>query len=305
MQRQETVACSNRPLLHLNEAAEGDAGCILSVVIPAFNEAQRIHATMERILAYLDGVEGESEIIVVIDGGSDETQDIVEGIEPRRTGIRLLVNDRNRGKGYSVRRGMLDARGRFVLFSDADLSTPIEEATRLLATLEAGYAVTIGSRALRDSDVRVAQSWWRQSMGRVFNHVVRGLGLSRFRDTQCGFKMFTRAAARDIFSRAHLDGFAFDVEVLCIALDQGYQICELPVQWVNSPESRVRPVRDSLRMFRDLLRIRARLLWQRWFARRSPGRARAKTLEPLAGVTLEGRYRLRHKWGRWAGGGGK
>lgn len=294
MQQPETVVGSGSPAPGPGDS-EGD--CVLSVVIPAFNEAQRIEGTMERILAYFRDIGEECEIIVVIDGGTDETPGIVERIASGRTDITVLANDSNRGKGYSVRRGMLHARGRFVLFSDADLSTPIEEATRLLAELEAGYAVAIGSRALEDSDIEVAQPWWRRSMGRMFNHVVRGLGLSRFRDTQCGFKAFTRAAARDIFSRSRLDGFAFDVEALCIAIEHGYPICELPVIWRNSPESRVRPVRDSMAMFRDLVVIRARLLWDRWLLRRSPKRTQTPELLPRVPpkAPLKGPFRARHK----------
>lgn len=290
MQQSKTVGQDEMATTEVNN------GCFLSVVIPAYNEAQRIGATMERILAYLSGIEERCEIIVVIDGGDDDTQTVVENFVSEKTDITVLVNDRNRGKGYSVRRGMLNARGQFVLFSDADMSTPIEEVTRLLEALESGYAVAIGSRALRESDVQLAQPWWRQSMGRMFNHIVRGLGLSRFKDTQCGFKLFTRAAARDIFSRTHLDGFAFDVEVLCIAIQNSHPVCELPVRWVNSPESRVRPIRDSMRMFRDLVRIRARMLWQRWVLRRSP--------KPLPSVRFEGPFRGRREHERRTSNGG-
>jgi dolichyl-phosphate beta-glucosyltransferase len=241
----------------------------LSVVIPAFNEAQRIGSTVRRILSYFQTVGKKCEIIVVVDGGNDETHEVLEKIDSGETDITVLTNERNRGKGYSVRRGVLHARGRYVLFSDADLSTPIEEATRLITAIQAGHDVAIGSRALRDSDIQVAQPWWRRSMGRMFNHIVRGLGLSRFRDTQCGFKAFTRTAAIDIFFRSRIDGFAFDVEALCIALERGYSVCELPVQWKNSPESRVRPVRDSLAMFRELVVVRARMLKERRLLRRS------------------------------------
>jgi dolichyl-phosphate beta-glucosyltransferase len=298
MQQPETVGGSATPT-----PGDPEGDCLLSVVIPAFNEAQRIEGTMERVLAYFQDIGEECEIIVVIDGGTDETPQILERIASGRTDITVLTNDRNRGKGYSVRRGILHARGQFVLFSDADLSTPIEEATRLLAELEEGYAVAIGSRALEESDIEVAQPWWRRSMGRMFNHVVRGLGLSRFRDTQCGFKAFTRAAARDIFSRARLDGFAFDVEALCIAIDQGYPISELPVKWRNSPESRVRPVRDSMAMFLDLVRIRARLLWERWVRGRSP--RRTASAEPLPKIRLQGPFHERRKQERQASDGCK
>ena len=229
----------------------------LTVVIPAYNEEQRIGPTLERIRGYLEKRAFPWEIVVVNDGSQDQTvrisREILAGCE------RHEVIDRkfNRGKGYSVRQGMLAGNGRFLLFSDADLSTPIEEVERLLPPLESGEVqVSIGSRALRDSRVEVHQPWWREAMGKSFNLFVRLIALGGLCDTQCGFKCFTREAARSIFSVARIDGFGFDVEALYLARKFGFAVQEIAVRWVNSPDSRVHPLSDSSRMLADLLRIR-------------------------------------------------
>lgn len=160
----------------------------LSVVIPAYNEAGRIEATLRRVLAYLDGRPWASEVLVVLDGSRDPSAEIVRRVAGERREILVLDNGVNRGKGFSVRRGMLEARGRYILFSDADLSTPIEEVERLVGSLEQGYEVAIASRALPDSNVALRQPWWRESMGRTFNWFVRRLALPDIHDSQCGFK---------------------------------------------------------------------------------------------------------------------
>ena len=216
----------------------------LSVVIPAFEEAARIGPTLKRVRAYLAARPFDSEVLVVIDGGRDETLGLVRNLARDWPALRVLDNGVNRGKGYSVRRGMLAASGRYLLFSDADLSTPIPEVERLMAALDAGADVAIGSRALVDSDVRVPQAWWRQWMGRVFNWFVRLVAVPDLRDTQCGFKCFRRDAARQIFARSRIVRFSFDVELLWIARKLGYRVVELPVTWINSPSSRVHPLRD-------------------------------------------------------------
>ncbi len=228
----------------------------LSVVIPAFEEEARIGPTLARVRTYLDGQPYRSEVLVVVDGGTDATLAQAERLGADWPALRVLDNGRNRGKGFSVRRGMLEAEGRYRLFSDADLSTPIEEIERLIAAMDGGAQVAIGSRALAASDVRVRQAWWRQSMGRAFNRVVRLTTVAGFGDTQCGFKCFRAEAAREVFARQHLERFAFDVELLWIATRLGYEIVEVPVVWVNDPASRVHPVSDSLRMLLDLARVR-------------------------------------------------
>ncbi len=229
----------------------------LTVVIPAYNEEKRIGPSLERIRGYLEKRSFPWEIVVVNDGSLDQTarisRELLTGCE------RHEVIDRkfNRGKGYSVRQGMLAGHGRFLLFSDADLSTPIEELERLLPPLESGEAqVSIGSRGLHDSQVEVHQPWWRETMGKSFNLFVRMIALGGLSDTQCGFKCFTREAARAVFSVARIDGFGFDVEALYLARKFGHTIKEVPVRWINSPDSRVHPVSDSSRMLADLLRIR-------------------------------------------------
>lgn len=232
----------------------------LSVVIPAYNEQDRIVATLRRTLEYLEQRHPDSEVLVVDDGSSDETGDRVQDVaaeEPRLSLVRLADN---RGKGAAVRTGVLDARGERILFMDADLATPIEELEKLEPFLDQGYDVAIGSRGLAASDIRKRQPFPRELMGRTFNVIVRSLLLGGFRDTQCGFKLFTRDAARDLFGAQTLDGFAFDVEVLLLAKDRGYRIREVPVVWYHAPNSKVSPITDASRMFADLLRLRAKRL---------------------------------------------
>jgi len=237
----------------------------LSFVLPSYNEARRLPRTLERVAAYFDATLPSAEIIVVDDGSSDETSRVARETLVGRAGAQVVTFPQNRGKGAAVRAGVLAARGRRVLFSDADLSTPIEEEARLRAALDRGADVAIGSRAEPDSRVTLPQGTARQSMGRTFNVLVRLLGLTSFRDTQCGFKMFTREAAQAIFPTARLDGFAFDVEVLYVAERAGFRVVAVPVEWKNDPVSRVRMVRDPVRMILELLRIRLR--YPPWGAR--------------------------------------
>jgi dolichyl-phosphate beta-glucosyltransferase len=168
----------------------------------------------------------------------------------------ILCNEQNRGKGYSVRRGALEAAGEVVLFSDADLSTPIEEVEKLERALRDGADVAIGSRALAESDIQIRQPFYRERMGKVFNLLVRLLVFPGISDTQCGFKAFTREATREIFSRQTLPGFAFDVEILYIARLLRCRVKEVPVIWRDSPQTKVGALRDSFRMFRDILKVR-------------------------------------------------
>lgn len=236
----------------------------LTVVVPAYNEASRIDAGLKRILEYLNAFSHPqvcartSELIVVVDGGSDDTLRRAEAATPGRVSMRVIHNHVNYGKGFSVRQGMLAAQGRYVLFSDADLSTPIEEVERLIAALEAGADVAIGSRSIPGADVRVRQPLWRESMGRVFNWFVQRLALPGIIDSQCGFKCFRGEVAGRIFERQRLNGFAFDVEVLLIARLLGYRIVEVPVVWIDDSKSSVHPIYDSAHMLLDLVRIRWR-----------------------------------------------
>jgi len=228
----------------------------LSVVIPAYNEARRLPRTLPRVLEYLDALGEGVEVIVVDDGSTDGTAEVVAALahgDPRVTVLRGAVN---RGKGASVRRGVLAAREEDVLFTDADLSAPIEEAAKLRAQLAAGHDVAIGSRRLDRSDVRVRQPWLRGLAGHGWSWLVSLCFLPGIRDSQCGFKAFRRAAATALFGRQRLDGFAFDVEVLWLARRLGYRVIEVPIVWRDDPESHLRLVRDSLGMLLDLARVR-------------------------------------------------
>lgn len=229
----------------------------ISVVIPAYNEEARLGPTVIRVRDYLLARGGEFEVIVVDDGSRDRTIAVAEEAAAGDPRIHVLAQPGNRGKGAAVRAGMLAATGERVLFSDADLATPIEELAKLEARMDAGADVVIASRALPDSDIRTRQHPAREMMGRTFNVVVRTLLLGGIKDTQCGFKLFRREAARDLFDRATVDGFAFDVEILWLARGT-WSIEEVPVVWHHVEESKVSPGSDAARMFLDLVRLRLR-----------------------------------------------
>jgi len=229
----------------------------LSVIIPAYNEERRLPATLERVLAWMASQSLEfGEVIVVNDGSADGTAVLVEGLLGAHPSLRLINNPGNRGKGYSVRNGVMEARGEWVLFSDADLSTPIEDVTRLFeAAADAHADIAIGSRAVDRSLVSKRQSPLRELSGRCFNLVMRTVTGLPFRDTQCGFKLYRATAAREVFSRQKLDGFSFDVEVLYIAQRLGIPAVEVPVRWANVEGTKVSAF-NGLRSFADLVRIR-------------------------------------------------
>ena len=235
----------------------------LSIVIPAYNEASRIESTLVHVLRYLEQQDYHSEIIIVDDGSTDATYGVVRNMRtPNRTPIRIHQLKVNQGKGAAVKVGMAElAQGDYRLFYDADASTPIEEVDRIWAVFEAGADIVIGSRSLPESNVEVRQAWYREFMGRTYNQILKALKLSSFVDTQCGFKAFTAAATDSVFARQTVDRFSFDVELLFIAAKHGLNIRELPVRWINSRASRVSPVRDSARMFWDLILIHYRN-WQ-------------------------------------------
>ncbi len=230
----------------------------LSVVIPAYNEENRLGPTIIRIKEYLAAQNYTSEILVVDNASQDKT------IEVAKAGGVAVMEEPRRGKGAAVRTGMLAARGEYILFSDADLSTPIEEVEKLLDTIRAGYDVAIASRALPESKLVKRQPWYREMVGRLGNVLVRLMAVRGIADTQCGFKLFPRAVARRIFPAQRLTGAAFDVEVLFIAQHAGLKIAELPVTWIDSPDTRFSRVRDSLDALKDLFRIRVNWLLGRY-----------------------------------------
>lgn len=227
----------------------------LSLVIPFYNEAARFEKTLPEIKRFAESFKGGCELLLVDDGSIDASASVITQ-HLAKTAYHLLKNPVNQGKGSAVRQGMLAAKGRFVLFSDADLSTPLSEVLSFLPHLESGYDLVIGSRALSESHIELHQNLIREGMGKVFNLLARCLAFQDIRDSQCGFKCFSRKAAQALFSIQKLNGFAFDAEILYIAQKRGYRILEKPVRWRNEPQSRVHVFLDPLRMFTDLCKIR-------------------------------------------------
>jgi dolichyl-phosphate beta-glucosyltransferase len=246
----------------------------ISIIIPAYNEALRLPATLDRVEGYLATAGTPAEVIVVDDGSRDGTAEIVRQRAARWPQLRLVAAEHNGGKGAAVRLGMAAARGRFRVFSDADLSVPIDDLEKLLRPLRGGAGVAIASRGLRDSQVELHQPWYRETMGKIFNRLVRIFVFGGVADTQCGFKAFTAEVADRVFPSLQTRGFGFDVEVLYRAKRAGYRIVEVPTRWINSPQSRVHPIRHSAAMFLELLAI--------------PNRVRA---HPTPGVSKAGERR--------------
>jgi glycosyltransferase involved in cell wall biosynthesis len=240
----------------------------LSVVIPTYNEESRIPSTLQTVTEYLARQDYSSEVIIVDDGSTDETRAVVRSFITQRESppvVRLIEND-HRGKGYTVRTGMLSGEGKYVLFTDADLATPIHEVGKMIGSLEAGSDIAIGTREGIGSE-RLNEPFHRHLMGRVFNLLVRITSGLTFQDTQCGFKGFRREVARDLFGRVQLYGAhakqikggavtGFDVEVLYLALRAKYRIEEIPVRWQYGAESKVNPLVDSARMLGDIVKVR-------------------------------------------------
>lgn len=229
----------------------------LSVVIPAYNEEERLGESLRRILEFLDTRDGAFEILVVDDGSIDGTAQVA-GNFPSPP-VRLLRQSENRGKGAALKKGVLDSRGDWVLLCDADLSTPIEDV-KTLESRSDDAEVILGSRAVADSDITKHQPIYRELMGKTFNTILRMLALVKEKDTQCGFKLIRGDVARKLFAELSIERFAFDVELVCLARDGGYRVVEQGVRWEDSPISRVHPIRDSLSMFGDVLRLRLRRL---------------------------------------------
>jgi dolichyl-phosphate beta-glucosyltransferase len=227
-----------------------------SIVLPAYNESERIGYSLERILAYVSRHGWNAEVMVVNDGSTDSTAQIVADLARTHSALRLIENPGNRGKGYSVRNGMLRARGDILLFSDADLSSPIEEAGKLFAAISQGADIAMGSRWLQPELQTQRQPLLRQFYGRIFNLALRTILGLNFKDTQCGFKAFTRQAAQAIFPLQKIERWGFDPEVLYLARKLGLSIQEVPVLWSHREGTRINPLRDGIRMFAEVLKIR-------------------------------------------------
>jgi glycosyltransferase involved in cell wall biosynthesis len=227
-----------------------------SIVIPAYNEGKRLAPTLEQVTGYIRQQGWDAEVVVVNDGSRDNTAEIVRAFAERTPTVRLVENPGNRGKGYSVRHGILKARGDVIVFSDADLSSPIEEMPKLLQAIDAGADIAIGSRWLQAKLQTTRQSLHRQLFGRIFNglnRVILGLG---FADTQCGFKAFTRRAAQTILPLQRIERWGFDPEILFLARKFGFRVDEVPVRWGHVGGTRIHPLIDGARMFQEMLRIR-------------------------------------------------
>ena len=235
------------------------------MVIPAYNEAVRLPETLKAVVNYLETQSYTAEVVVVDDGSTDNTVALAEDVAKRHPMIRVIKND-HRGKGYTVRTGMLAGNGKYILFSDADLAVPIEETEKILPHLEAGFDVVIGSREGQGAQ-RIDEPWHRHAMGRLFNFIIHLIALRGFQDTQCGFKAFTHQATHDLFNRVQLYGenagilteaavTGFDVEVLFLAVKVGYKVKEVPVKWIYGEETKVNPLKDSWRNFKDVVAVR-------------------------------------------------
>lgn len=227
-----------------------------SLVIPAYNESNRIRPTLDAILRHVQEQNWDAEIVVVDDGSRDDTADVIRAYEREHAQVRLVQNPGNRGKGFSVRNGMLHARGEICLFSDADLSSPITEAQKLFDAVAAGADIAIGSRWIQAELQTERQPLYRQLFGRIFNLLMRVVLGLRFKDTQCGFKAFRREAVQQVFPLQKIERWGFDPEILFLAQRKGMRVVEVPVLWAHSEGTRLHPFRDGLKMAVEILRIR-------------------------------------------------
>lgn len=225
----------------------------VSIIIPAYKEEERLSVSLQKIIDYFSNLQFSYEIIVVDDGSKDKTAEIAQSFK----NVKLLIQEVNQGKGAAVRRGMLEAKGNFRLFTDADLSTPIYEFDKLYKEYKNGYDIVIGSRAIDYSMIKVHQPFYREMMGKTFNKIVQLLVVKGISDTQCGFKGMSDRSAFEVFSKSKINGFGFDVEMLYLADRFNYKIKEISVEWYNDDRSKVDPIKDSIKMFIEILKIRS------------------------------------------------
>lgn len=227
----------------------------LSIVIPAYNEAKRISSTLWSVIDFVESHKIQVEILIVDDGSIDDTSVIVQALEKDFPYVRLIQHPKNMGKGAAVRSGMRSSCGQLVLFTDADGSSPIEEVTKLLEKVTSGFDIAIGSRNAGFGETDLKTKWYRRIIGGVFNLLVRLIIIDNIRDTQCGFKLFTREACDALFQRQRLNGFAFDLELLKLARLQGFKVAEVSINWHHVDGSKINLATDSLKMFLDIFRI--------------------------------------------------
>jgi len=244
-----------------------------SIVIPAYNESRRIVPTLNKVLTYLAEQGWDAELIVVNDGSRDDTAGIVRRFVEKNSMMKLVENPGNRGKGYSVRAGMLNAGGDVVLFSDADLSSPIEEAAKLFQAIANGADVAIGSRWMKTELQTKRQPLYRQLFGLLSNVMLRVVLGLKYKDTQCGFKAFTSRAARAVFPLQTIERWSFDPELIFLAQKQGFKVVEVPVQWAHDEKTTISPLRDGTRMFFEVLKIRWNAMTGKYAPRRAGSRA--------------------------------
>lgn len=233
-----------------------DNSVFLSLIIPAYNEEDRIKPSIERVLDYVASLGQQCEVIIVDDGSTDSTLQITNEAAASSSVLRVVTYPKNMGKGYAVRRGVAESRGQLVGFTDADLSAPIEEMDKLIAAMEGGVDAAIGSRAIKGAVIPKHQPFYRELGGKGLNLIIRTLAVRGIHDTQCGFKLFTGELARDVFSRCFLDGWGFDVEVLYLSKKVGYYIKEVPVVWSHSEGSKIHPFSAAVKIIIDLVRMR-------------------------------------------------
>lgn len=245
------------PLTHTDDEdfmTERASSPLLSIIIPAYNEETRLPSSLEQVAAFVQAQDYDAEVIVVDNNSSDATPQIAADFAGEYPYVTVLTEPAQ-GKGAAVRTGILAGRGEYLFICDADLSMPVEEIAKFMPPERGGYDVAIASRELPGAK-RIGEPEYRHIMGRVFNFIVRLLALPRINDSQCGFKVFRRDVARDVFPCQTIDGWAFDVEVLFIARQRGYNLVEVPITWYYRPQSRVHPIRDSVNMVLEVMRVR-------------------------------------------------